>query len=127
MQDSNDNSIHHNNFINNTIQAVNANSRNTWDGGSNSGGNYWSNYEGKDANNDGIGDSPYILDSTNQDKYPLMATVKSMPISNIDPLASIIPFLTAAVVIALITAILAVFYKSRKTKSALSKTLQHTD
>jgi parallel beta-helix repeat protein len=124
VQDSNDNSIHHNNFINNTRQAVNENSRNTWDSGSNSGGNYWSNYVGKDANNDGIGDSPYTIDSTNQDKYPLMTTVKSMPINDIDPLEAFIPFLTIAVMIILITAISAVFYKSRRIKSAPSKTLQ---
>lgn len=116
LHDSNDNSIHHNNIINNTIQAINENSRNTWDDGYSSGGNYWSNYEGKDANNDGIGDSPYTIDSENQDKYPLMNTVKNMPVDSINPFAPIIPFLTATAMIILIAAVFAVFYRSRKTK-----------
>ena len=35
-------------------------------------GNYWSDYIGKDANNDGIGDMPYVIDENNKDYYPLM-------------------------------------------------------
>jgi len=45
---------------------------NTWDNGSYSGGNYWSDYTGPDANNDGVGGSPYMIDNDNQDRYPLM-------------------------------------------------------
>lgn len=44
---------------------------NTFDyGGS---GNYWSNYNGTDANHDGIGDTPYELIPNIKDSYPLMA------------------------------------------------------
>lgn len=54
---------------------------NTWDDGYPSGGNYWSNYRGGDTRsgpnqdqpgNDSIGDTPYIIDTNNQDRYPLM-------------------------------------------------------
>jgi parallel beta-helix repeat protein len=34
-------------------------------------GNYWYDYRGSDANGDGIGDTPYSIDSQ-RDKYPLM-------------------------------------------------------
>ena len=43
---------------------------NTWDNGIE--GNYWSNYTGVDANHDGIGDSPHVLDTNNTDNTPLM-------------------------------------------------------
>jgi len=46
------------------------NEANFWDNGST--GNYWSDYNGIDANADDIGDTPYIIDENNQDNYPLM-------------------------------------------------------
>jgi len=65
---SNDNIIYHNNFIHN--RPVNAwnNGRNVWDNGCE--GNYWWEYNGTDADGDGIGDTPYICHV--QDDYPLM-------------------------------------------------------
>ncbi len=35
-------------------------------------GNYWSDYNGNDTNNDGIGDESYVIDSNVYDDYPLI-------------------------------------------------------
>jgi parallel beta-helix repeat protein len=74
---SSGNTVHHNSFVNNAIQAGMGVSGfpNAWDNGYPSGGNYWSNYTGPDANGDGIGDTPYTIDSVNQDRYPLKNAV----------------------------------------------------
>jgi len=67
------NKIFHNNFVENTHQAVDNGTGNIWDDGYPSGGNYWSDYTGQDANGDGKGDTPYVIDANNQDRYPLMS------------------------------------------------------
>jgi hypothetical protein len=48
-------------------------SMNAWDDGYPSCGNYWSDYNDTDLNGDGIGDTPYIIDTNNTDRYPLMS------------------------------------------------------
>jgi parallel beta-helix repeat protein len=67
------NLIYHNNFVNNTVQVETRNSSSTWDLGYSSGGNYWSDYKGEDANGDSIGDVPYVMDENNMDPYPLIS------------------------------------------------------
>ena len=67
---SDNNAVVHSNFINNTKSISSIGSTNFWDNGME--GNYWSDYTGKDENQNGIGNSPYIIDANNQDNYPLM-------------------------------------------------------
>ena len=78
---SNNNIIFHNNFINNARQASISESASVWDDGYPSGGNYWSDYTGVDyysgpyqneTGSDGIGDTPYVIDEDNIDRYPLV-------------------------------------------------------
>ncbi len=72
LQDASNNTIYHNNFVGNTVQVDNftPEDANFWDNGSE--GNYWSNYNGTDANSDGVGDTPYVIDTNNVDHRPLM-------------------------------------------------------
>ncbi|MDD5472904.1 MAG: NosD domain-containing protein [Candidatus Methanoperedens sp.] len=74
---SNNNKIHHNNFINNTNQAYGSSASSLWDSVYPNGGNYWSDYNGTDVNKDGIGDTPYNIsygqgEQMVLDRYPLM-------------------------------------------------------
>jgi len=66
------NIIHHNNIIHNERQVEDNSAGNQYDDGS--AGNYWSDYTGKDADGDGIGDTPYMIfgSAGGQDDYPLM-------------------------------------------------------
>lgn len=81
------NRIFHNNFVNNSaqvypnVQIYDFDSANTWDDGPQSGGNWWSHYNGIDNNQDGIGDTPCIIDANNTDHYPLMGTFQSFNLS----------------------------------------------
>jgi parallel beta-helix repeat protein len=80
VENSSGNFFYHNLF-NNQNQFHLYNASNTWDDGYPSGGNYWSDYTGADVKrgpnqndpgSDGIGDTPYIIDTNNTDRYPLM-------------------------------------------------------
>ena len=77
---SSNNTLIHNDFINNYKQIKSLDSRNTWDAGYPEGGNYWSDHENIDersgpkqdqGGSDGIADNPYIIDEQNIDNYPL--------------------------------------------------------
>jgi len=80
------NQVYRNNFIGNAKQAEEQHSdvtrwpidayyssvNNTWYQPLPVGGNYWSDYNGTDANSDGIGDTPYHIIENHTDQYPLM-------------------------------------------------------
>ncbi len=70
VSQSNYNVIVHNSLQSNANNVYVRNSTDYWDDGFE--GNYWSNYTGKDANNDGIGDTPFLLDANNVDNHPLV-------------------------------------------------------
>jgi parallel beta-helix repeat protein len=90
------NFIHHNNFVNNPTQVYDFSwdrsdlypSRNFWDDGYPSGGNYWSDHMSPDElkglsqdvpGSDGISDVAYIIDNRNEDLYPLMMPLVCIP------------------------------------------------
>ncbi len=65
--------IHHNGFFGNDVQAIDCEGdSNLWDDGM-AEGNYWSDYTGEDLDSDGVGDTPYTIDSDSFDRYPLMS------------------------------------------------------
>ncbi|MBS7647687.1 MAG: NosD domain-containing protein [Candidatus Bathyarchaeia archaeon] len=121
LEDSSSNKFHHNNFINNTHQVYDYSwdhnlcppSINVWDKGYPSGGNYWSDYAGVDlysgpyqneTGSDEIGDTPYIIDNNNRDRYPL---IPEFSINIIPPLA-----------LAMLTSI-AIITREKKTKNRM--------
>jgi parallel beta-helix repeat protein len=71
ISNNNNNKIFLNNFFNNEINAEDNGINNKWDNGTI--GNYWDNYDGVDANDDGIGDTPYLISGTagSQDNFPI--------------------------------------------------------
>ena len=77
LQDSSENTVYHNNFINNTVQVDNwtPEQANFWDNGRE--GNYWSDYLFRYPNaahidSTNVMDTPYVIDVNNRDNYPLL-------------------------------------------------------
>lgn len=87
LSSSSDNEFHLNNLVNNPTNAkvggavgywstagIGGPGANIWDNGSV--GNYWGDYNGSDKNHDGLGETPYVVDSLNSDKFPLMEPIE---------------------------------------------------
>ena len=72
--------IYHNNFVDNIRQDLYVGSgyissfSARWDNGT--AGNYWSNYDGKDNDGDGIGDTPFQIYQNITDNYPIMTPME---------------------------------------------------
>jgi len=81
LDDSCENIIHHNNFVDNVINAYDG-CINLWSYESE--GNYWSDYIYVDRNGDGVGDIPYYISGENKDRHPLMRPV-TPPIPEVKP------------------------------------------
>jgi parallel beta-helix repeat protein len=93
--DSSSNTFYHNNFDNTQnvydsgLDHYDYLSINAWDDGEE--GNFWSDYNGTDADGNGIGDTPYNVESLNQDRYPLMKPWDpAIPFDTVPPRISII-------------------------------------
>ena len=109
--------LNHNSFVNNiehfsgcVCEEYNTTEpMHTWDDGEE--GNYWSDYNGTDANSDGIGDTPYIIDALNRDRYPLTQLAATPPTA---PTKLPIEIIAVAAVLPVILVVALIAYKKKK-------------
>lgn len=114
--------VYHNGFVGNDVQMngcfcedyPEGEEAHAWDDGG--AGNYWSDYNGTDADSDGIGDTPYVVDIQNQDRYPLIQNpTKPLSPSPQNPTESIV---FAVSIIIILAAAAFAFTRQRKKRRA---------
>jgi parallel beta-helix repeat protein len=112
--------ISENSFINNTYQLSGcvckvynfSEALHSWDNGNR--GNYWSDYNGTDANSDGIGDTYYRIDILNQDRFPLIQSTAQPPV----PAAKVpVEAIVLGVSVAVVVAVAVLAYRQRRQKA----------
>jgi len=107
-----------NSFTNNTVQFSGCGCGvynetepiHTWDNGER--GNFWSDYNGTDTNGNGLGDTSYIIDIKNQDRYPLMQNTLSLP----TPAPKLPVEAISVASLFVVAAVLAFFFQKKKNK-----------
>ena len=112
------NTIYHNNFVNNVQQAfAQADVLNYWD--RNNEGNYWSDFSTRYPNateigNSGVWDTPYVINANNTDNYPLtMPYGTSAPSPEQEPFPTLLVVAVIVTVLALVVVGLLVYFKKR--------------
>ena len=97
-ENSHNNDIYLNNFKENLHNGYSVDSVNKWSSQNrinytyknsnckNYIGNFWNDYSGSDSNNDGIGDSLYIVDGSEIDYYPLIEEINHYYVDILSPL-----------------------------------------
>lgn len=99
LQSSSNDSIYHNDFVDNPTQTSIYDSPSTWDHGYPSAGNYWSDYVGNDnycgpyqnqTGSDGIGDTAYNISESDVDTYPLMKAWINIAVQTVSPSKTVV-------------------------------------
>ena len=128
--ESGNNTVFQNNFINNTQQAkvdYLPALQNRWDDSKE--GNYWVDYNGTDSNSDGIGDTPYLVEAykwdndvggeasfvSGQDNFPLMEPYDFENDKIVLP--SVLPFAAFIVIVSFLGLGIFVFFKKNRGKT----------
>jgi parallel beta-helix repeat protein len=83
-------------------------------------GNYWSDYNGTSSIHEAIGNTPYIIDLLNQDRYPLMQSPVKPPVPSSN--STILDYeIILIVAIPVVLVVASAIFVSRKKKQQTSK------